>query len=246
MLVLLMGDVLLVSLLLGNESVASYQVALQLGNMPFVLVTAFVNAWAPAVYARPAVSRWSWTRTTGTGLALVVAVGGGGVALLAPWLVAIAAPPTYDHQLIVTLVSLVVLVAPAYLIYNGSSLALIDAGETGRLAAAATAAAGVLIVVGFIAAVMGTGGVAAARVVGYLTLTVACAVLAGRHGLRWRGRTLAGIALLSLTASAAGALLPAAGPGAGARVAMALVLGTGLVAALWIWRGRLLGSDPRA
>lgn len=239
MLVLLMGDVLIVTAMLRSEAVASYQVALQLGNMPFVLVTALANAWAPSVFARPAADRWAWVQVSGTALALLVAVAGAGVALLSPWLVSVAAPPSYDHQLIISLVCLMVLVAPAYLIYNGSSLALIDAARGGRLAMSAGAAAAVLVVGGLVATTAGLEGVALARVFGYLTLTMTCAWLVRHHGLVWRARPLAAVAGLSVLASGAGALLPTEGHGAVARLLISLVLGLGLLVGVWL-RGRRL------
>ena len=243
MLVLLMGDVLLVSATLGREAVASYQVALQLGNMPFVLVTALVNAWAPAVFAQPESTRWQWTRRTGTGLALLVAVGGAGVTLLSPWLVAVAAPAAYDHALLVRLVALIVLVAPAYLLYNGSSLALIDAERTGRLALVAVAAAAVLLVLGCLASRFGAEGVAAARVAGYVTLSLGCAALARRHGLRWPLAWVLAVVAVTVGFSLAGAALPSEGAGALVRVALAVLLGAGVVAGAWRLRGRLRPAE---
>ena len=93
MLGLLSGDVLLARVLVGEAGAGSYQVALQLGNMPFVLAVALFNAWGPLVLSHPIERRWAWTARTGTALTTVVAAGAAGVALLGPWLVAVMADP---------------------------------------------------------------------------------------------------------------------------------------------------------
>ncbi|HET7476233.1 MAG TPA: polysaccharide biosynthesis protein [Dermatophilaceae bacterium] len=237
MLVLLMGDVLVVLVVLGSASVAEYQVALLFGNMPFVLTTALVNAWAPAVFARPAAERWAWTARTGAALALVVAAGAATLALPAPWLAAIAAPASFDRPVIVVLVAIMVAVGPAYLLYNGSSLALIDGAATGRLAWAAVAAATTLVLLaGLGASVAGVRGVAVARLAGYLVLSVVTAVMARRHGLHWGARPVLAVTVLTaLVALGAGALLPVSGAGATVRLAvlagLAAAAGTAVVVA---------------
>ena len=87
MLGLLSGDVLLTRWLVGEAATGAYQVALQLGNMPFVLAVALFNAWGPLVLSHPLDRRWRWTARTGTALTAVVGLGAAGVALLGPWLV---------------------------------------------------------------------------------------------------------------------------------------------------------------
>ena len=88
MLGLLSGDVLLTRWLVGDAATGAYQVALQLGNMPFVLAVALFNAWGPLVLSHPLDRRWQWTARTGTALTAVVGLGAAGVSLLGPWLVA--------------------------------------------------------------------------------------------------------------------------------------------------------------
>jgi hypothetical protein len=185
-----------------------------------------VNAWAPAVFAHRASDRWRWTGRTGLVLAATVTLGASGVALLAPWLVAVAAPPTFDHALIVDLVSILVLVAPAYLLYNGAALAIIDSERTGRLAGAAAAAALVLLVGGAVlAGVAGVMGVAAARVTGYVLLAILVSVQARRQGLRWEWRATSAVFVLAAAGASAGAFLPFGDWGSVVRCVAAVVLG---------------------
>lgn len=251
MLVLLMGDVVVVSALLGSEAVATYQVSLLLGNIPFVLTTALTNAWAPAVLGHPAQQRWSWAAGTGALLAAVVAVAAGVLSLLSPWLGAVAAPASFDLPTIVLLVALMSSVGPAYLLYHGSSLALIDAAATGRLAWAAVACAAALLGLAAVgAAWAGVTGVAAARLLCYLLLSLACAVLARRRGLRWGLRPVAAVAALTaVVALGAGGLLPVHGEGSLLRPALVGVLLVAAAVAAGVavrrWRGGPRVWDPR-
>lgn len=226
MLGLLMGDVLLANRLLGNAAAGSYQVALQLGNIPFVLAVALFNAWGPLVLSRPQGDRWEWTSRTGTALVAVVVVGAGLVAGVAPLLARLVAGPGFDLDAISSAVSVLSVVAGVYMTYQGSSLAVLDSERTSRLALAAVVA--LIVLVGsavLVAPSLGIVGIALAKAAGYGTLMVVT-VLAGRRLLRWNVEVWLALAL----AVAAAAVMSGAGWGV-ARVAM-LVLLLGAAAAL--------------
>jgi len=233
MLGLLMGDVLLVNAFVGAAGAGAYQVALQLANMPFVLAVALFNAWGPLVLSHPVADRWRWTARTGTPLVLVVAVGAAGVALLGPWLVRLMAPVSFPQVEMWTSLGMMTVVAVAYMVYQGSSLAVLDAERTGRLATAAIAALLVLVVLAWwLSAPLGIAGIALAKAVGYLVL-MALTVHSARSlsALRWSPRLwlLLGAAV---GAGVAGALLPADGVGVAVRlVATAGIAGSALVLA---------------
>ncbi|RKT77266.1 O-antigen/teichoic acid export membrane protein [Terracoccus luteus] len=146
MLALLMGDVLLVRVLLGDVAAGEYQVALQLGNMPFVLAVACFNAWAPLVLSHPHERRWAWTADTGTALLTVVVLGAAGVAALAPWLVDLVTSTAFDRGAVSATLAVITVVAAAYMLYQGGSLAVLDAERTGALLVAALGAVVVLVV----------------------------------------------------------------------------------------------------
>ncbi|GAA2488319.1 lipopolysaccharide biosynthesis protein [Terrabacter carboxydivorans] len=235
MLGLLSGDVLLARVLVGESGAGRYQVALQLGNMPFVLAVALFNAWGPLVLSHPIGSRWAWTARTGTALTTVVAAGAAGVALLGPWLVAVMADHRFDHVSMVGALGVICTVSVSYMLYQGSSLAVLDAERTGRLAWAALAALAVLVVLALWLA-PGTGatggivGIAIAKAVGYVVLMALTTWFARTHSaLRWPPRVVlvsaAGVAL-----ALAGAVLPLTGAAAWARLLLALLVAGGAAA----------------
>ena len=184
MLALLSGDVLLTRWLIGAEAAGEYQVALQIGNIPFVLAVALFNAWGPLVLSRPLADRWSWTSSTGAGLVAVVALGAGLVTGASSLVAPILAGPDFDIAAITAAVAPLCLVSVFYMLYQGSSLAVLDAERTGRLAVAALVAVGVLVALAATLAGLGLIGVAVAKVAAYATLT-GLTVAAGRSHLRW-------------------------------------------------------------
>jgi O-antigen/teichoic acid export membrane protein len=225
--------VLLTGWLVGAGAAGEYQVALQLGNMPFVLAVALFNAWGPLVLSRPLEDRWAWTARTGTALTTVVGAGAAGVALLGPWLVALMTDQTFDRAGIVAALGVVSTVAVAYMVYQGASLAVLDAERTGRLAWAALAALGVLVVSAWLLAVvagLGLVGVAIAKALAYVALVGATTWFAVRHSpLRWPAR-LPAVALASFALALVGAALPGDGAGAWVRGALAVAVAGGALA----------------
>lgn len=224
MLGLLMGDVLLVSHLAGDAAVGNYQVALQLGNVPFVLAVALFNAWSPLVLSHPTAERWPWTARTGVVLTTVVAAGAAGVALLGPWLVHLVAP-TFDQATMTTSLGFIAIVAAFYMAYQGASLAVLDHERTERLAAAAVIAVIVLVGLAFwLGRTDGASGVAIAKAAAYVTLA-ALTLHAARTTSPLRWPALLWAALAAATALCiAGALLPATGAGAVTRLTLAAAI----------------------
>ena len=235
MLGLLSGDVLLARVLVGEAGAGSYQVALQLGNMPFVLAVALFNAWGPLVLSHPLERRWAWTARTGTALTTVVAAGAAGVALLGPWLVALMADPGFDHVAMVGALGVICTVSVSYMLYQGSSLAVLDAERTGRLAWAALVALAVLVLVALWLAPRagstgGVVGVAIAKAAGYVVLMALTTWFARTHSpLRWPPR-VAAVALAGVALALVGAVLPLDGPAAWVRVALTVLVGAAAVA----------------
>ena len=234
MLGLLSGDVLLTRWLVGDAGAGGYQVALQLGNMPFVLAVALFNAWGPLVLSHPLDTRWAWTARTGTALTAVVAAGAAGVALLGPWLVTVMAEPGsgFDHVAMVATLGVICTVAVSYMLYQGSSLAVLDAERTGRLAWAALAALAVVVVAALVLAPRGGWaggivGVAIAKALGYVVLMGLTTWFARSHSpLRWPSRA-ALVAVAGVGLALVGALLPLDGAAAWVRAALAVLVAAG-------------------
>jgi O-antigen/teichoic acid export membrane protein len=235
MLGLLSGDVLLARVLVGEAGAGSYQVALQLGNMPFVLAVALFNAWGPLVLSHPLERRWAWTARTGTALTAVVAAGAAGVALLGPWLVAVMADPGFDHVAMVGALGVICTVSISYMLYQGSSLPVLDAERTGRLAWSALAALAVVVLVAWWlaprpGATGGIVGIAVAKALGYVVLMALATAFARTHSaLRWPRRA-ALVALGGAALALVGAVLPLTGAGAWLRLVLAVLVGAGALA----------------
>jgi O-antigen/teichoic acid export membrane protein len=228
MLGLLSGDVLLTRWLVGEAATGAYQVALQLGNMPFVLAVALFNAWGPLVLSHPVDRRWRWTARTGTALTAVVGLGAAGVALLGPWLVILMAGPSFDRVAMVGALGVICTVAVSYMVYQGSSLAVLDAERTGRLAWAALVSLAVVVVLAvWLAPPYGIVGIAVAKALGYAVLMGLTTWFARGHSpLRWPPRlwlVVTGAVVVALV----GAVAPVEGGAAWLRL-----LAAGAVAAV--------------
>jgi hypothetical protein len=126
-------------------------------------------------------------------------------------------------------------VSVSYMVYQGSSLAVLDAERTGRLAWAALVALAVVVLVALWLApgsgpTGGVVGVAVAKAVGYVVLMALTTWFARTHSpLRWPGRAAA-VAVAGIALALVGAVLPLDGPAAWLRVALAVVVGAGAVA----------------
>ncbi len=238
MLGLLSGDVLLTRWLVGEAATGAYQVALQLGNMPFVLAVALFNAWGPLVLSHPLDRRWRWTARTGTALTAVVGLGAAGVALLGPWLVILMAGPGFDRAAMVGALGVICTVAVCYMVYQGSSLAVLDAERTGRLAWAALVSLAVVVVLAvWLAPPHGIVGIAVAKALGYAVLMGLTTWFARGHSpLRWPPRlwlVVTGAVVVALV----GAVAPVEGGAAWLRLlAAAAVAAVGLLLAPRILR----------
>ncbi len=221
MLGLLSGDVLLTRWLVGSAAAGEYQVALQIGNIPFVLAVALFNAWGPLVLSRPLADRWTWTATTGAALVGVVVVGAGLVTGAAPFVAEVLTGADFDATAIAVAVSPLGLVSVLYMVYQGSSLAVLDAERTGRLAGNALVALVVLVVLALGLSGSGLLGIAVAKVAAYATLTV-LTVLAGRRHLHWHRSAWAAVAVAVVVS-----LVTSVATGYAVHVAVVVVMAVG-------------------
>jgi O-antigen/teichoic acid export membrane protein len=185
------------------------------------------------VLSHPLDRRWHFTARTGTVLTGVVAAGGVGVALLGPWLVAVMAKGDFDHTAMVHALGWLTSVAVLYMVYQGSSLAVLDAERTGRLAWTAVVSLGVLVAVAAVAApALGIVGIALAKVAGYAVLAGSTTWFAVRHSpLRWPPAVGAVLVVALGLGIGAGGLLPLEGPLSWVRVGLAAAVALGVLAA---------------
>ncbi|WP_182111755.1 MULTISPECIES: lipopolysaccharide biosynthesis protein [unclassified Actinotalea] len=217
-------------------------VALTIGAGATVVTAGLNNAWAPLVYrAAPERRGEVLTGTTRT-IATVTAVLAGGVGLLAPWLLRLAAPASYAPDELVPAVALASAAALPSVVYLASGHLVFARGRTGALALTTPTAVLVgIAVAAWLAPAWGVTAVAVGYLVTYLGLAVLTTLLQRRVADHpWWPPFLPVVTLVWLGVTAAGVVLPVDGAWALARVALALVLGVG--GALAVRRG--LRSNP--
>lgn len=220
----LAGLVVVADRVLGDGGRAN--VALTLGAGATVVTAGLNNAWAPLVYRAHPAERGRVLDETTRVIALVAVVLAGGVALLAPWLVRLAAPPSYEPTELVPAVALACAAALPSVLYLASGHLVFVRGRTGWLAlstpvAVATGLAGAVA----LASVVGLAGVGAGYLLAYLLLA-AGTLAVQRHVADhpWWPPLMAATTLLWAGSIVLGALLPVEGPWSLARVALGVTL----------------------
>lgn len=228
----LAGLVVVADRILGDGGRAN--VALTLGAGATVVTAGLNNAWAPVVYRAAPGDRGRVLDETSRVIALVAVVLAGGVGLIAPWLVRLAAPAAYLPGDLVPAVAITCSAALPSVVYLASGHLVFARGRTGWLAittplsvACGLGAAAVL------AAPAGLTGVAVGYLVAYLLLAAGTTAVQ-RHvaELPWWPPAMPAIVVLWLAVGAAGAALPAGGRGAWTRLVLAGLLALGGVLAV--------------
>ena len=232
-------DRLIIEGVLGLEAAGRYQVAYLIGAAGLSLLTALNNAWAPIVLAAREDRRWvvlaGTTRLLEDIVPAVVAV----IALGAPVLLAVAAPPDFGPVELARVVAVVAMSTLPYLWY----LARVHVLTVHRDAAAparTTPVAVVLAVVANLLVVDRTGllGAAVVTVASYAFLAWRVHVHATRHARPpWDHASSVRAALLVAVTTALALALPASGTGL---VLRALAAATVIVLCI----ARFLATEP--
>ena len=131
------------------------------------------------------------------------------------------AGPGFDHVAMVGALGVICTVAVSYMVYQGSSLAVLDAERTGRLAWAALVALGVVVALAlWLAPLHGIVGVAVAKALGYAVLMGLTTWFARGHSpLRWPARLWLVVAL-AVVVALVGAVAPVEGGAAWLRLVL--------------------------
>ena len=209
-------------------------VALLVGSAAGVVTSALNNSWAPVVYGTAEADRGPVLERTARDLAALTALAAGGVATLAPWLLRIAAPSTFDPDQLVPAVAITAAGSVLTVAYLANVHLVFASGHSTGLAVATP----VSVLLGFAAAAAGAAtGRLTLVAVGFPTTYVALAI--GVSVLRrrvsptdWReGRVLPPITL-GLALCLVGGLLSTSGPGLAVRAVLAVLelAGAALVA----------------
>lgn len=205
--------VLVAGQLYGQVEAGRLQLAVLIGSAPGVLTSSLNNAWAPVVYRTDPWHRGVVLERTGRDIAALTALAGGFVALMAPTLLRIVAPPTYDPTAMTPAVGLVAIGSVLSVLYLANVHLVFASGRSAGLALVTPAA----LVVGVASAwaagsAFGPSAIGVGMAITYAAMAAGVAVLARRVSpTRWNESHLAlplgiGVALCVL-----GASIPAAG-----------------------------------
>jgi hypothetical protein len=214
----------------GFSASGRMNLAVLLGSSPGVITAALNNSWAPVVYRADPEHRGAVLERTARDIGALAALVAGGVALLSPWLLRIAAPATYGTDQLVPAVAIIAGGAVLSVGYLANVHLVFAAGRTAGLSLVTP----VSLTLGLgAAALVGSRGltwIAVGFPAAYLCLAAGTAVLRRRvGGARWREQRLLAPVLLAAALLAAGATLPVTGAMALSRWGLAAVAGTGVI-----------------
>jgi len=220
--------IFLASHLYDVSTAGRIQLALLMGSSPAVITSALNNSWAPIVYRAAEHERGAVLAHTARDIAILTALISGGVALLSPWLMSLAAGESFAPRELVPAVAIVAFgcvlsvayLANVHLVFAaGRSLWLSVVTPLSLLSGLACAYLvgrqdPILLAVGFPAT--------------YLALAVGTAWLRRYvHAVPWSEAALLPPAALGLVLCALGGTLPTSGTAALIRVAVAALAGLG-------------------
>lgn len=247
----LAGLVVVADRVLGEGGRAN--VALTIGAGATVVTAGLNNAWAPVVYRAAPEQRGRVLDETTRVIAVVSVVVAGGVALLAPWLVAVAAPADYRPDGLVGAVAFACAAALPSVLYLASGHLVFARGRTGWLALSTpSAVAGGLLAATLLAREVGLTGIGLGYLVAYLLLAGLTTLVQRRVAEHpwWPPAMAVTVASWALV-TAAGVLLPTTGALASLRLVAAVALAVlGVLgarrAARGSWRPATLATDVPA
>jgi len=188
-------------------------VALTLGAGATVVTAGLNNAWAPIVYRTAPLQRGRVLDETTRAVCAVTLVVAGAVALLAPWLLRLAAPASFDTDSLVPVVALASAAAVPSVFYLASGHLIFARGTTGWLAVTTPTAVGVgLVLSGALAPVWGLVAIGGGYLAVYLALAGVTTLLQRRVAEHpWRPPFLPLTLAAWVLVTVAGALWPTTG-----------------------------------
>lgn len=225
--------VLVAGHLFGSADAGRLQLAVLIGSAPGVLTSSLNNAWAPVVYRADPEHRGVVLERTGRDIAALTALTAGGVALLAPVLLRVVAPPSYDPSSLTPAVGLAAIGSVLSVLYLANVHLVFASGRSEGLALVTPGALvlGVLVAWGAGVAV-GLSAIASGMAVTYASMAAGVAVLARRVShTRWDEGRLAVPIAVGVLLCLVGAFAPVGGAWTVARaVATAVLVVLALVA----------------
>jgi O-antigen/teichoic acid export membrane protein len=204
------------------------QLALLVGSSPAVITSALNNSWAPIVYRAPEHERGAVLAHTARDIATLAALVSGGVALLSPWLMRLAAGASFAPLELVPAVAIVAFGCVLSVAYLANVHLVFAAGRSLGLSVITPLSLLVGLVCAYLAGRQNLVLIAVGFPATYLALAVGTAWLR-RHvrAVPWSETALLLPAGLGLALCTLGGVLPASGAAALVRVAVAALTGLG-------------------
>lgn len=206
--------------------------ALLVGAAAGVVTSALNNSWVPVVFGAAEDQRGAVLERTATDLAALTALASGGAAALAPWLLRIAAPSSFDTDPLVPAVAITAAGSVLTIAYLANVHLVFASGRSTGLALVTPTS----VLIGFVtAALCSTANrlvlVAVGFPVTYLALAIGTALLRRRVSpTTWDERRILPPIGLGLLLCAIGGALPTDGTGAVLRAVLAGLLLAGAAA----------------
>jgi O-antigen/teichoic acid export membrane protein len=210
----------------GLGASARLQVALFIGVVPTVIVSALNNAWAPLIMRTPEHERAQTINRTALDIGWIAASGSSVVALLSPWILQLVTPPSYAQSELVPVVAAVSIVAVLSVTYLASSHLIFVAGRTSGLVICTpiSLACGVTTAM-ILVRPLGLLGASAGFVTTYLCLAITTWILSKMVSLvHWSPFVMLPPAALALSGALLGGLLTANGAGAAWRIGLSITV----------------------
>jgi O-antigen/teichoic acid export membrane protein len=226
--------VLVAGWVFGAADAGRLQLAVLIGSAPGVLTSSLNNAWAPVVYRTSPEHRGEVLEHTGRDIAMLTGLAAGFVALAAPLLLAIVAPPSYSPREMTPAVGLVAAGTILSVLYLCNVHLVFASGRSEGLALVTPLSLLVGTGAAWAAAVLiGLAAVGIGMTVTYAAMALGVAVLARRVSpTRWHERALALPMLLGFALCAAGSFLPVGGSWGLIRGAAAAIIAVASVGVL--------------
>ncbi len=223
------ADRVLIAAILGLAAAGRYQVAYAVGGIGVALITAMNQAWMPLLLGTSEENRWQILLVTSRALHICAGLVAGGLALVAPLALVLAAPASYGRHGLVAVAAVVAFSALPYATSGTYFQVVFLSGRTRIMALAAPLAALVNIGLNLILLrTWGLVGAAFATVVAYAVLPVVVATSARRMvSLPQAARDALTAWMLAAPFVVAGALLPPGWVGVSGRIAAVLIAAAG-------------------
>jgi O-antigen/teichoic acid export membrane protein len=228
------GDRIVVEHFSGLAAVGRYQVAYAIGSLGMVAVSALNNAWAPAVLGSHPDRRWPTLAETTAALCDLAVPVVGGIAVVAPVILTLLAPASYDRGSLTVVVAPVALSVLPYIRYIASGIVLFQEKRTGVLGWATPVGATLNIALNVVLVPrVGLKGAALATLVAYVIQAEIVHWAIRRVEVPWRRGVEVRAWLQSVAVAAVGVAVPSSGAWLILRVA-----GVGAALVVLLLRGR--------